>query len=88
MGLESAGVLLSPGGEATFYLYPVTPGVGTYDYTLEIIADDQVVTEYPIQVVASEAVPEVSLWPLAIIGGVVVLGVGATVALAMARPGK
>ncbi len=88
MGLESAGVLLNPGGEATLYLYPVIPSVGTYDYTLELIADDQVVTEYPVQVVASEAVPAISLWPLAIIGGLGVLGVGATVALAMARPGK
>jgi len=87
MGLESAGVLLSPGGEATLYLYPVTPGVGTYDYTLELIADGQVVAEYPVQVIASEAVPVVSWWPLAIIGGLGILGVvGAVVALSVAKP--
>ncbi|MBA7601327.1 hypothetical protein ES703_08397 [subsurface metagenome] len=35
-----------------------------------------------------EGVPEVSLWPLALIGGLAVLGVGATMAFATARPGK
>ncbi|GAI90497.1 unnamed protein product, partial [marine sediment metagenome] len=35
-----------------------------------------------------EAVPAISLWPLAIIGGLGVLGVGAAIAFTMARPGK
>jgi len=50
MGLTSAGALLSPGGEATLYLYPVTPGPGTYNYTLDIIADTTVVRQYPFGV--------------------------------------
>ena len=84
MGLESASILLYPEQEATFHLYPVTPSPGTYDYTLDIVADDQVVAEYPVQVIAGEAV---SLWPLAIIGGLGVLGVGGVaLAYAMAKP--
>ncbi|GAI44258.1 unnamed protein product, partial [marine sediment metagenome] len=35
-----------------------------------------------------EAIPALSLWPLAIIGGLFLLGGGATVALTMARPVK
>lgn len=75
MELESAGVLLSPGEEGSLYLYPVTPGPGTYDYTLEIVADihfdGQVVASYPIRVVTGKA--EMNLLPL-VIGGVALLG--------------
>jgi hypothetical protein len=55
MGLVSAAVQLSPGETATPYLYPTTPSPGTYDYTLSIMADNQVVKTYPIKVVVAEA---------------------------------
>ena len=41
-----------------------------------------------VDIALEEEIPVVSLWPLAIIGGLGILGVGATVAFAMARPGK
>jgi hypothetical protein len=60
MGLESSAVQLSPSDTATLYLYPTTPSPGTYDYTLSIIADDQVVKTYPIQVTTVALTPEFS----------------------------
>jgi hypothetical protein len=57
MDLESSGVLLSLGEGATLYLYPVTPSPGTYDYTLSIIADMQVVNTYAIKVTTKGAGP-------------------------------
>ena len=51
MEFESDGILLNPEEEADFYLYLVTPSPGTYNYTLQIIADGEVVAEYPIEVV-------------------------------------
>ena len=50
MGLTSAGVLLSPGEGARLYLYPNTPSAGTYNYTLDVIADNTVVNQYPVRV--------------------------------------
>ncbi|GAJ00942.1 unnamed protein product, partial [marine sediment metagenome] len=58
MGLESARVLLNPGDEADLYLYPVTLAAGTYNYVLEVIADDEVVKEYPIEVVTAAVVAD------------------------------
>ena len=81
MGLESSSVLLNPGEEATLYLYTVTPGAGSYEYTLELIADGQVVAGYPVQVTTRKGIG--CLLPLVIIGGLAVLGVVAAVAFAM-----
>jgi len=52
MGLKSVGVLLNPGEGARLYLYPVTPSAGTYSYSLDVLANDTIVKQYPIQVVA------------------------------------
>ncbi|GAI67797.1 unnamed protein product [marine sediment metagenome] len=41
-----------------------------------------------VDIALEEEIPLVSLWPLALIGGLGILGLGATVAFAMARPGK
>jgi len=61
MDLVSAAVQLSPGETATLYLYPATPSPGTYNYTLSIIVDDQVVKTYSIQVTTkSVLVPVIS----------------------------
>ncbi|GAI07191.1 unnamed protein product [marine sediment metagenome] len=70
MELESAGVLLEPGEEADLYLYPVTPAAGTYSYALQVIADSEVVAEYPIEVVMAVAPID---W-MTIIGPILVLG--------------
>ena len=53
MGLESVGVLLNPGEETDIYLYPVTPVAGTYNYTLGVIADSEVVAEYTFEVITA-----------------------------------
>jgi hypothetical protein len=84
MDLESSGSLLNPGEEATFYLHPVTPSAGTYNYTLSVIADTRVVREYPIQV---KTITGVSGLGLAIAAaGVLGLGILALGAYAMSRP--
>jgi hypothetical protein len=57
MDLVSSAVLLSYGETATLYLYPTTPSPGTYNYTLSIIADTQVVKTYPIQVTTKSVPP-------------------------------
>ena len=79
MGLESVAVSLSPGDEATLFLYPVTPSAGTYAYVLAVIADGEVVAEYPVQLVTGEGLS--GILPLVLVGGLGVLGVGALVAL-------
>ena len=70
MELESDGILLTPEEEADLYLYPVTPSPGTYSYTLQIIADSQVIAEYPIGVTTSPGVVD---WT-PVIGSLLVLG--------------
>ncbi len=82
MDLESAGVLLNPGEEATAYLYPTIPGAGTYDYTLSVIADAQVVREYPVQVKTQTEVPG------GLVLGIVVAGVLGLGALALVARGR
>ena len=57
MGLTSAGVQLASGEEATAYLYPTTPGPGTYQYVAEVLADSEVVASYPISVTLAGIVP-------------------------------
>ncbi len=57
MELESVGVELDPEEETDIYLYPVTPVAGTSSYTMKVIADDEVVAEYPIGVITAVAVP-------------------------------
>lgn len=79
MELESVGATLNPGGEIDLYLYPVTPAAGTYSYTLQVIADSEVVAEYPIEV--TTAVAAVDWTP--IIGMVLILGMVAMLIPAM-----
>lgn len=80
MELESDGILLNPEEEADLYLYPVTPSPGTYSYTLQIIADSQVVAEYPIGVTTSTGVVD---WTT-VIGPLLVLGLMAGMVAMMA----
>lgn len=83
IGLESDSVLLNPGEEEDFYLYPITPAAGTYNYTLEVIVNSEVVNEYPIEVITAAAVAD---W-LAIIGPVLVLGLMAGMLIPMFKKG-
>lgn len=84
MELESDGVLLDPGEEADLYLYPVTPAAGTYDYTLEVIVNGEVVADYPIEVTTS--VTMAVDW-LTIIGPILVLGLMAGMLVPMFKKG-
>ncbi len=70
MELESDGILLNPEEEADLYLYPVTPSPGTYSCTLQIIADSQVIAEYPIGVTTAAAVVDWTtvIAPLLVLG--------------------
>ena len=83
LGVESAEAWLTPGAWFFFDQPDISLSLGTHHFTLEILADDEVVTEYPFQVVASE--PGVNWLPWAIGAGVI--GVG-TVAVLAARKKK
>jgi len=74
---------LTPGATFIFEQSAISLSLGTHHFTLEILADDEVVAEYPFQVVVSE--PRVSWLPWAIGAGVLGLG---TVALLAAKKKK
>jgi len=59
---------------------PLTP-----TETLDGMSEDEL-RDYLDQIAEEEVAPEVSWWPWAIIGGVVVLGGGAAIALTVAKP--
>jgi len=80
LGGESAEAWLTPGATFTFEQSAISLGRGTHHLTLEILADDEVVAEYPFQVIARE--PGVSWLPWAIAGGVGILAVGTVAVLA------
>lgn len=83
MELESDSVLLNPGEEEDFYLYPVIPAAGTYNYTLEVIVNSEVVANYPIEVTASVVAVD---W-MTIIGPLLVLGLMAGMLIPMFKKG-
>lgn len=84
--------IVDPGITRSFYFSFTMPDndvelrVWSFYWTgAEWYQDDYSYVDIALEVVAPS---EVSLWPLAIIGGLGILGLGAAVALAMARPGK
>jgi len=83
LGGESAEAWLTPG--ATFFFeYPaISLSLGTHQFTLEILADSQVVATYPIRVVTTKE--GMNLLPLVIGGGVVLGGLALVVAKARRR---
>ena len=85
LGGESAEAWLTPGATFFFEQPAISLGPGTHYFTLQVMADDEVVDEYPFQVVAGEVVPGVSWLPWAIGAGVIGIG---TVAVLAARKKK
>ncbi|GAI79427.1 unnamed protein product [marine sediment metagenome] len=83
--------IVDPGVTRSFYFSFTMPNndvelrVWSWYWTgEEWYQDDYSYVDIALEVVA----PAISLWPLAIIGGLGVLGVGAVMAFTMARPGK
>jgi len=50
LGVESAEVLLNPGETFFFEQSAISLSLGTHQFTLQMLADDEVVAEYPYQV--------------------------------------